>query len=133
MPLHRVRVAAEGGIAARGDIIAYIDADNVWCSDYLSEIVSALSANPDRDCVYLSQLVENRETDFRWLRLHSFDRNRLQESNYIDLNVFAHRRLAYERYGGFDEQPGIFRSRNTKPVDTRLHRGRVSLAKCSAR
>lgn len=37
------------------------------------------------------------------LRRH-FDYQALLRSNYIDLNVFSHRRVVYEELGGFDEK-----------------------------
>jgi glycosyltransferase involved in cell wall biosynthesis len=86
---------------SRGEIVAYLDSDNTWYRRYLETIVGALEADPERHSVYLAQLVRGRMTVS--VRILSFDRERLEEANYIDLNVFAHRRRLVEELGGFDE------------------------------
>jgi glycosyltransferase involved in cell wall biosynthesis len=88
--------------AARGAIVAYLDADNTWFPHHLELVVSALASHPDRGAVYVSQLVED-DARGAAVRFEPFDRARLAERNTIDLNVFAHRRELYEKYGGFDE------------------------------
>ncbi|MFN4258708.1 MAG: glycosyltransferase [Gemmataceae bacterium] len=98
-------VARNRGLAeSRGDIIAYIDSDNVWYPTYLEEVVAAFDAAPDRQCLYLLQLVNNGPEQTTYLRGEPFDRERIRHANWIDLNVFAHRRTIAERRGGFDPQ-----------------------------
>jgi hypothetical protein len=88
---------------SRGEIIAYLDSDETWYRNHLSEIVSALAANPDRDTTYTAQLVSGPAQGEDWIRDEPFDRDQLRAGNFIDLNSFAHRRRRYECLGGFDE------------------------------
>ncbi len=88
---------------ARGEIVTYLDSDNEWAPRYLADVVEALRAHPDRQSLYAAQLVEEDDTGFCWIRYEPFDHRRLLEENYIDLNVFAHRRRILDRIGGFDE------------------------------
>ena len=114
--IHALRQVHGGVSAARnralaattGEILAYLDSDNTWYPDYLSTAIALLEAHPDRECVYLSQLVQDTRTDFMWVRDEEFDRERLLERNWIDLNIFMHRRSALKRHGGFDEQLSRF-------------------------
>ncbi len=95
--------ARNAGVAAsRGDIIAYLDADNRWDPGYLDAVVPAFT-RPEVACVYLAQLVHDRPHGDAFIRAEPFDPETLRGGNYIDLNVFAHRRALVERFGGFDE------------------------------
>jgi hypothetical protein len=65
--------------------------------------------NPDANSLYAGQYVYfyNEVTRRRYLaglRLQPFNRELLEQENYIDLNIFAHRRTLYEQLGGFNEQ-----------------------------
>ena len=96
---------------ASGDIIAYLDSDNSWDPDYLSIMVGALADHRGHGCAYAGQTVFQAvasPTDVpveerRAIRLCPFNRSRLEERNYIDLNVFAHRRHLVALHGGFEE------------------------------
>jgi glycosyltransferase involved in cell wall biosynthesis len=88
---------------ARGEIVTYLDSDNEWAPRYLADVVEALRTHPDRQSLYAAQLVEEDDTGFCWLRYEPFDHRRLLEENYVDLNVFAHRRRILDRVGGFDD------------------------------
>ena len=94
--------ARNHGLAeSRGEIIAYLDSDNTWYPRYLERVARALGESPEADSVYLAQLVRGRATAY--VRGLPFDRKRLEQANYIDLSVFAHRRRLVEVLGGFDE------------------------------
>ena len=94
---------------ASAPIIAYLDSDNTWDRDYLSLVVDIFETNPEANTVYAGQYVYffNEVTNRRYLagiRLQPFNRELLEQENYIDLNVFAHRRILYEELGGFNEK-----------------------------
>lgn len=92
-----------GLAAATGDIVAYLDSDNLWRPEYLL-ILSAVFSECDEVCtVYAALESHNKSTGEKHIRANSFDRKRLLTGNFIDLNVFAHRRRLYEQCGGFDE------------------------------
>jgi glycosyltransferase involved in cell wall biosynthesis len=94
--------ARNRGLAeSKGEIIAYLDSDNFWYPDYLQAVVAALEAGA-HDCVYLDQLVKDTREGRLQLRGRPFDPQVLRESNFIDLNVFAHRAALARRCGGFD-------------------------------
>jgi glycosyltransferase involved in cell wall biosynthesis len=97
-------VARNRGLAdARGEYIAYVDSDVEWFPGYLSNVVDAFVKDEELDAVYTAQLVEDLENSFSYVRCEDFDYGKLCRENYIDLNVFAHRRRLYESEGGFDE------------------------------
>jgi glycosyltransferase involved in cell wall biosynthesis len=103
---HRNAAAARNkGLAnAQGEIITYLDTDVIWFPGYLSNIVAAFAEDEELEAVYTAQLIDDAEKSFCYVRFEEFDYDKLCEENYIDLNVFAHRRLLSEREGGFDEK-----------------------------
>lgn len=96
---------------ASGEVIAYLDSDNEWDPDYLSIMVNALADHRAHACAYAGQSVLQAVTsadgagreERRAIRLCPFNRSRLEERNYIDLNVFVHRRHLVALHGGFEE------------------------------
>jgi glycosyltransferase involved in cell wall biosynthesis len=93
---------------ARGGIVAYIDSDNLWYSNFLKATVAVLQSAPAIDCVYAAMVSEvHPHRPFGFL-FDPFDRARLLRANYIDINVFAHRRRALDISGGFDENLNRF-------------------------
>ncbi len=89
---------------ARGEFVAYLDSDNVWFPQYLAEVVSAFSRQPEGDCAYAAQIVDDGGGATSFLRCPRFDGETYRETSGIDLNVFVHRRRLIEQFGGFDEQ-----------------------------
>ena len=86
---------------SRGELIAYIDSDNAWDQDYLLIMTNAIS---DRNhCAYCAlRIVNDGLVDSPVFRKNSFDIQKLKQSNYIDLNVFMHKKELYLELGGFD-------------------------------
>jgi glycosyltransferase involved in cell wall biosynthesis len=86
---------------ARGDIIAYIDSDNEWCPDHLAAMLPVFHDRPDVQSAYGAiRRLEADGTSF--VHLTAFDAALLAERNFIDLNVYCHRRRLWEELGGFD-------------------------------
>jgi glycosyltransferase involved in cell wall biosynthesis/GT2 family glycosyltransferase len=98
---------------AKGDIIAYLDTDNLWDTDYLAIMTGALSERRGYQSAYAGQVIYQTvagsgdipdRQEQKAIRLCPFNRSRLEERNFIDLNVFVHRRHLHGLHGGFDEQ-----------------------------
>ena len=108
-----VSVARNLGLErASGDIIAYLDTDNLWDKDYLAIMVAALADRRGYQTAYAGQIISRTvpgtDASSAWeeqkaIRLCPFNRSRLEERNFIDLNIFVHRRHLHGLYGGFDE------------------------------
>lgn len=94
---------------AKGEFIAYLDSDNFWDKNYLNLMVNELRSNPSFSCSYSGQLITNtrnlnaeKSLERAFLRISPFNSSLLENNNYIDLNVFFHRRSLYESCGGFN-------------------------------
>ncbi len=103
------RARNEGLALTEAPIITYLDSDNTWDRDYLSLVMEVFETNPDANSLYAGQYVYfyNEVLKRRYLaglRLQPYNRELLEQENYIDLNIFAHRRALYEQLGGFNEQ-----------------------------
>lgn len=89
---------------AKGSVIAYLDSDNIWFADYLTKIVAAYAESPTTQCVYTAQLVQNTRSPRQFkTRFEPWDSVQLRVDNFIDLNVFSHRKELLARFGAFDE------------------------------
>ena len=107
--VHYHRIDHSGVSAARnfglerskGDIIAYLDSDNTWDPDYLLIMSGALR---DKDsCAYsVLKIIHRHEAGGCSYRRNKFQLKKLRQSNYIDLNVFVHKRELFVELGGFD-------------------------------
>lgn len=108
----------QGLAAATGDVIAYLDSDNVWKPDYLAVMLAAFAREPDRRSAYAGSEIWVRNPDTGGVEMtgvfvNPYSRSMLEQRNFIDLNVFAHRRDLYDERGGFSEDM-------TRLVDWRL-------------
>ncbi len=92
--------------AARGELVAYLDDDNVMGPLWLRALVWAAERHPEAEVFYGAEVVDapgarGYAGSFPALHLERFDRRRLRHGNYIDQNVVAHRRGLRDAY--YDE------------------------------
>jgi glycosyltransferase involved in cell wall biosynthesis len=104
IPHRGVSAARNVGLAnSRGDLIAYLDSDDLWYSAFLARMVEAFDAAPERDWAYAAKLFSD-ESDGTQRILHMrADRTSLLNGNVIPMTAMMHRRCLYELVGGFDE------------------------------
>ena len=120
--IHPLRGEGKGASAARnrgleratGDVVAYLDDDNVMHPEWLRAVAWAFEERrPGTRVLYGARIVEERgvvdpEADRDLsspLQLEAFDRARLRVGNYIDLGSIAHRRDHPE--ARFDEELAV--------------------------
>jgi hypothetical protein len=97
-----------GLAAATGDIVTYLDDDNVMHPDWLRSVVWAFTRQPDAEVAYGARLVDDpslvgdaAEGPAALIHFEPFYRRRLEEGNFIDMGVVAHRAGLPEAW--FDE------------------------------
>lgn len=91
-----------GLAAATGDLIAWLDSDNTWYPEYLLAMAALFAEAGEVSTAYAARYLNDADTAERRLIAPPHDRTRLLDLNFIDLNVFMHRRLVHEQNGGFD-------------------------------
>ena len=123
-PAPRVRYeyrSVNGGVAAtrnrgldlaRGDLIAYLDDDDLWRPNHLAGLVAALDAHPDAGLAYGNAEIwrmarhgaegEWRVAGRRRLAV-PFDREALRRDDFIVPGGMVHRRALADAVGRFDE------------------------------
>ncbi len=92
-----------GLMLAQGQLIAYLDSDNAWFPNFLAGMQAEFAADAALDSAYavaLSDTANHARSQILW---RAFDAAELSRGNYIDLNIFVHRRELVQRHGGFDE------------------------------
>ena len=107
-----VKSKHEGVSAARniglkkstGNVIAYLDSDNIWNLRFLSIMIEELDKQKNHHCAYCGVKIYNRiENSIRILN-QKFNRTQLLNKNFIDINSFIHEKKLYLEKGGFDEK-----------------------------
>jgi glycosyltransferase involved in cell wall biosynthesis len=84
-------------------LIAYLDTDNTWFPNFLSFAVRHLSTHPEQDSAYGALVTHLHNLDQTCILWKPFCRRELLNGNYIDANVFVHRRELVSRFGDWDE------------------------------
>ena len=87
---------------SKGNIIAYLDSDNQWDSHYLEYMLNELNNHKNFSCIYCEVKVNNRVNGKEYILSTPFNRKKLLEANFIDLNSFIHEKRLYDSRGGFD-------------------------------
>lgn len=88
---------------AKGDIIMYLDSDNLWDERYVKTMVGAFIKLPNANALYSGQLLYNNSIHPFSIRFGSFNKSLLKNKNYIDINCFSHKKDVLKRINGFDE------------------------------
>jgi hypothetical protein len=94
-----VNAARNAGLeAARGELIAYLDDDNLMHPGWLKAVAWAFEQRPDADVLYgaiaidvPSRVGDARAGEMPGVFLSPFDRQRLAEGNVADMSTIAHR------------------------------------------
>ena len=88
---------------SNGDLVAYLDSDNLWKPEFLEKMVGLFDSNPKFKSAYCALQVYDQVKNKYFVLNSPYNRNKILMGNYIDLNVFIHRRELYELFGGFNE------------------------------
>ena len=98
-----VNIARNNGLSkATGNIIAYLDSDNYWLDTYLEKMVSALIDN-NCNTAYAAMDVDDKYRNRKFIRKTEYNRKELLKGNFIDLNIFVHKKFLYDQLDGFNE------------------------------
>lgn len=91
-----------------GEIVAYLDDDNVLDPGWLHAVAWAFRNLPDIEVVYGARIIDDESRVFGRhfngrpiLQFEPFDRRRLRQNNFADMGVIAHRSTMANR---FDER-----------------------------
>ena len=97
--------------AARGDLIAYLDDDNLFDPQWLKAIVLTFNSFPQQSVCYGAMVFDDggrvhfNDTNGRaGFHFVAWDREKIREDNFVDMNVLAHRRSPIR----FDEEIAHF-------------------------
>lgn len=101
--------------AAEGELICFLDDDDLFYSDHLEVLVDAWAAQPELGAVYglafevQTQVLSHEKWIYKDLvhNLHhrqKFNRALLWHHNYMPIQTVLFRRDLYDQHGGFDEE-----------------------------
>ncbi|CUH39461.1 GDP-mannose:glycolipid 4-beta-D-mannosyltransferase precursor [Jannaschia seosinensis] len=107
-----VSAARNAGLReAGGEIIAYLDSDNVWTPNFLMVMAGELLGQPaEVAAAYCGQRImhccgtdDHPINELIAIRIGPFHMALMENRNFIDLNCYVHRREMFEKFGGFNE------------------------------
>lgn len=87
-----------------GDLIAYLDSDNMWFDNYLLLMVNSFVDRPNMNTMYCAMRVINNVGGEYYKRFRDYNRKSLLVRNFIDISVFMHKRFLFELLGGFNKE-----------------------------
>lgn len=88
---------------ATSELVCYLDSDNEWNSNYLLVMSAIFSENAAISTAYAGlKHIDVDKNTVKYLG-KNYDRRSLVQANYIDMNVFCHRKIVSDQIGGFDE------------------------------
>jgi len=87
-----------------GEYVAYLDSDNKWTQVYLEYMIKEF-LNTSQNWAYAILKRYESFTDEKSVTYFckNFNYQNLTIGNYIDLNIFMHKKELFELYGGFNE------------------------------
>lgn len=98
--------------AATGDFVAFLDTDNEWTPDYLQLMLTHMIDSKAESAYSAMAAIDSQGNITRYLS-RDFDWDACYTGNYVDMNVFMHRRDATDHTG----QPVRFETRLKRMVD----------------
>lgn len=84
---------------ARGRFVAYLDSDNWWDSDYLTQSIGGLLGRRASHGYSAQRLFDDE--GFCGNRFYLFDSQTFRKGNFIDLNSYVHERSLLDQHGFF--------------------------------
>jgi glycosyltransferase involved in cell wall biosynthesis len=80
-----------GLAAASGELVTYLDDDNVMFPVWLAALVDAARAHPETTLLYGARVTRDDHHGRQRVHLDDFDRRRLEHANFIDTGQIGHR------------------------------------------